>query len=897
MLSSGTSTGNLLVVWATWTPGNTVSVTTVFDSQPANSFPSAVGPTLQASASPQISAQIFYAKNITGHSINDTVTVQFSGTATSASCVAVEYSGVDQSYPLDSTSAGYSYSAGSLLDSGTVAPANANLLVFGAGTTDSSSTLFLTVGNTSFASIVANANVIAEQDITTSANNTLQRAPASGDPGHPGNWVMQMAVFRDASWTVTGGWNPARPAQIQFADLFPGTDACAKTKAAIETPVSGNNSPVVDSRGFISSGINCTSGPPTGPSDTGTLYLPPGALEENGFTWMVGSRNEIIGASIGYDVGQGTLIQAQTQGWGAAQGGVPASGSGCSASYSTTCFYWRGATATCNSLGSNCSPANAVYYALINNFNNPTNIVPGVTSGWQNYWTLASHFPSPVLEIYPDSVVTNGNDVESVGFYNQGWFCQYASSSSSQTDTDGCIGFLATDAQEQTRASGIKQRNPTVAGMWFDSPLVSDGGPYGPGTIGYDTSKQTTGSGAGNMAACKVNGPSGGVTTSTYSTQNTTVTSAQSFQTTSGGWTYISFTIPSVSFTIWVGEIIDIVSTNTTLSNIPALYTDENSVAHGFWMVWSVPDSTHVVVQAPSSLGTSFTCSSGCGGAVLNFFPMGLNVAYDGQTRVQGVDRGLWGWTVNGSTCSYFGSNMVSGSVNYSNFPPLAIQFSMGDTPLFGSHTEGHRVGACIGCFGNSTNEHITDFKPVTNTYTGLLIDNKFTVTTADIKDLDCHIEGPLHNHYCLIDLINGNLLGGPQGSNKNDYVKHYWLDQNGTAYYEGGDCSEMTKGYCLSNGVWIPAGNTFSSDGGCLETSLSGGPVSGKFKINRSSCTIVITMGNSLTAKNGWSCWANDETHAFSVGYRQTASTTTTASISMTGTTSDVIDFGCAPY
>jgi|HubBroStandDraft_2_1064218.scaffolds.fasta_scaffold42266_4 hypothetical protein len=28
MLSSGTSTGNLLVVWATWTPGNTVSITT-----------------------------------------------------------------------------------------------------------------------------------------------------------------------------------------------------------------------------------------------------------------------------------------------------------------------------------------------------------------------------------------------------------------------------------------------------------------------------------------------------------------------------------------------------------------------------------------------------------------------------------------------------------------------------------------------------------------------------------------------------------------------------------------------------------------------------------------------------------------------------------------------------
>ena len=94
-----------------------------------------------------------------------------------------------------------------------------------------------------------------------------------------------------------------------------------------------------------------------------------------------------------------------------------------------------------------------------------------------------------------------------------------------------------------------------------------------------------------------------------------------------------------------------------------------------------------------------------------------------------------------------------------------------------------------------------------------------------------------------------------------------------------------------------IPAGNTFTASG-CTASSLSGGPVSGKFNLgSNSACAITITMGNSLTAKNGWSCWANDETHAFSVGYRETATTTTSASILMTGTLNDVIDFGCAPY
>jgi hypothetical protein len=105
-LPSGTSIHDLLAVWVTWTPGNTVSVTTVFDQQSSNSFPSAVGPTLQANASPQISAQTFYAKNIQPNTGGDNITVQFSANATTASCAAVEYSGLDRNYPLDSVSAG-----------------------------------------------------------------------------------------------------------------------------------------------------------------------------------------------------------------------------------------------------------------------------------------------------------------------------------------------------------------------------------------------------------------------------------------------------------------------------------------------------------------------------------------------------------------------------------------------------------------------------------------------------------------------------------------------------------------------------------------------------------------------------------------------------------------------
>ena len=230
---TNTVSTHLLAVWATWSPTSlTASVSDL--AVPANQFPSAVGPTVQSAASTPVSAQIFYAKNITGFSGTDNVLVTFSGTATSASCVAVEYSGLDTMYPLDSVSAGYSTSGNptGLLDSGTVAPANANLLLFGGGTWDAGSL----IAGPFFTSIQSSpsGNSITEQQIV-SGNNTLQRATAIPNPapsGSGGDWLMQMAVFRDASWTVGGGWTPIRVGQILYASQFPGSELGAKINNA-----------------------------------------------------------------------------------------------------------------------------------------------------------------------------------------------------------------------------------------------------------------------------------------------------------------------------------------------------------------------------------------------------------------------------------------------------------------------------------------------------------------------------------------------------------------------------------------------------------------------------------------------------------------------------------------
>jgi hypothetical protein len=99
-----------------------------------------------------------------------------------------------------------------------------------------------------------------------------------------------------------------------------------------------------------------------------------------------------------------------------------------------------------------------------------------------------------------------------------------------------------------------------------------------------------------------------------------------------------------------------------------------------------------------------------------------------------------------------------------------------------------------------------------------------------------------------------------------------------------------------LKAASYMSVGTTFTSNAGCSETSLAGGATAGKYVSGTTgTCTVIITMGNSATAPNGWACSVSDETTANLM--RETASTTTTATFSGTAVTSDVIVFGCMGY
>ncbi|HTA22771.1 MAG TPA: hypothetical protein VK763_04495 [Terriglobales bacterium] len=252
-----TTSGNLIAVWIFWQANYPYSAT-VTDSptspQP-NTFYNALGPTVQSATAPPTSAQIFYAKSIVGTTSpnDDVVKVTFicpDGTnspyvnlacvlpnnpiITLAGIVMVEYSGLDPNNPLDSVSAGYSSVMGSMLDTGNVAPANSNLEVFGAGFADQNVAISPGSGFSALqaAHSTAGAGLVEDNTSPITGNNVLQRATATLSSG-TGDWLMQMAIFRDVSWTVQGGWSPVRPGNIRYADQFPGVDMGQKINNAV----------------------------------------------------------------------------------------------------------------------------------------------------------------------------------------------------------------------------------------------------------------------------------------------------------------------------------------------------------------------------------------------------------------------------------------------------------------------------------------------------------------------------------------------------------------------------------------------------------------------------------------------------------------------------------------
>lgn len=114
------------------------------------------------------------------------------------------------------------------------------------------------------------------------------------------------------------------------------------------------------------------------------------------------------------------------------------------------------------------------------------------------------------------------------------------------------------------------------------------------------------------------------------------------------------------------------------------------------------------------------------------------------------------------------------------------------------------------------------------------------------------------------------------------------------------------TAAFIDKNGNFQPnfaikiAGTKFTTSG-CSVSSTTGGATGGVFTVGANSCDVVVTMNGAtgITGANGWTCEAHDRTSKTTLIGGESASTATTATISIpagAGTT-DVISFSCFAY
>jgi len=114
------------------------------------------------------------------------------------------------------------------------------------------------------------------------------------------------------------------------------------------------------------------------------------------------------------------------------------------------------------------------------------------------------------------------------------------------------------------------------------------------------------------------------------------------------------------------------------------------------------------------------------------------------------------------------------------------------------------------------------------------------------------------------------------------------------------GTGSALSTACRLKAAAYMSVGTTATSNAGCGEGALVGGATAGKFTTaGTTSCTTIVTMGNSATSPNGWDCHIVDLTTAadFANPHESASTTTTVTFVSGTIVASDVLQFSCIGY
>ena len=240
-LPDAVQSGDLLVAYSRWSGGEPI---TIGDDQ-SNAWSDSGSGLVQWSDDE--GSQVLYASGVAAGST--TITVRFSAPVSDGALYVHEYSGVDDSDPVDVASAGSGN--GERLASRTIGTTQDGDLLFGAGSTDSGA--IVNSGN-NYDGRSADGREIVEDRIAGDAGK--YRATAWAD--EPDEWVMQVVAFR-ASGSGGSGGGSSSPST---------TDSSSQTPPASETSTAPSTTPTRTSPTTPTTSQTSTTPPPSSSSTT-----------------------------------------------------------------------------------------------------------------------------------------------------------------------------------------------------------------------------------------------------------------------------------------------------------------------------------------------------------------------------------------------------------------------------------------------------------------------------------------------------------------------------------------------------------------------------------------------------------------------------------------------------
>jgi hypothetical protein len=240
-----------------------------------------------------------------------------------------------------------------------------------------------------------------------------------------------------------------------------------------------------------------------------------------------------------------------------------------------------------------------------------------------------------------------------------------------------------------------------------------------------------------------------------------------------------------------------------------------------------------------------------------------------------------------------------TGGTGTTTFPLVYINDGASPTTFSTAGTE-FGINTPSGFTGNLIDAHVNGGASVFSVnYQGTIISGaNIELGGGNILIFNAHsqVSSPANGSLLLTNSSASSFTALEFGGTTSSFAS---LQSSGTTLTVGAGGVNTNVGNLAVTGAIESVGTKFTASG-CSNSTTVGGAIAGSFTSGTTgTCTVTITMGgaSAVTAPNGWACYASDQTTPANLYDQKSGGSTTTAVLSGTTVSGDVISFGCMAY